>query len=61
MPDGFAFALKAGRNASIRKILGAARESVMDGVAGPPVKPAQRPGRCRDSSTIVTVDRGDCL
>jgi len=33
MPDGFAFALKAGRYATIRKIVGAARESVMESVA----------------------------
>ena len=55
------FDLKAGRYASIRKILVAARESVMESVAGPPVMPAQRAGRCRDSSTIVTVDRGHSL
>ncbi len=33
VPDGFAFALKAGRYATIRKIVGAARESVMESVA----------------------------
>ena len=33
VPDGFAFALKAGRYATIRKIVGAARESVIESVA----------------------------